>query len=364
MALPPLLAGVRAALELADTRTAALVAEVLDTALAEVDARPDDPDRLTAHLLEARLARMRGALPAARAKIAPVLAAATAGALAAEAWLERGRVEWNTGDALAAKDALGRAWQLAVAAGAARLAADARRIHGLVELHGGALAAAEGHFEAARRTYAELGERVRAASCGMNLGVAARQAGEAARAAEHVVAARALHAEAGARWGVAECENELGELARLAGDWAGAAAHYETARALNDALGSGDAVFNELNLALVRLETGDLEAARTGLSRGRAVLEAQGRLAVSHAVRVLERVAEALEPDVVESVTRPRAEEAARALAACGFVDADVARWAGRARDHANQRGAAGLADVFDRIHRSQQNALTGGSPS
>lgn len=355
LAIEPLLAGLRAALTLADTRTAAVLLPLLRAA-----ARPrpdDDPVHTEALLLEARLSRARGALGTARAATDEALARAPVGALAAEVSLERGRIAWNTGDIGGARGALERAWTLAREAQAPRLAADARRVLGLVLLHGGDRAAAEAHFEAARRAYEAADEPVWAATCVMNVGVAARQGDEPARARAAVLEARARHAAAGARWGVAECENELGELARAAGDWAAAADHYAQARAINDALGSGDAIFNELNLALVHLEAGDPSAASLALIRGRDVLEAQGRMAFAAAVRVLALAASTL-AEPASAAPTGEVEAAARDLSACGLVDPDVARWTARARDAAAQADRPDLATAFDGIHRAQQAAL------
>jgi tetratricopeptide (TPR) repeat protein len=354
-AVEPLLAGLRAALELADTRTAATVLSPLRTALRHV--APGETAHAVADLLEARLARARGALPAARGLVEGVVSGSrTDDAVAAEAWLEFGRIAWNMGDTVGARAALERAWALARSSGRPRLAADARRVHGLVLLHGGDRAGAEGHFEAARTAYRTLDEPVWAATCTMNIGVAARQGGELARARAAVTEALSGHAAAGARWGVAECENELGELSRAEGRWDEAAQHYGRALAINDALGSGDAVFNELNLALVRLEAGDHRAARLALARGQAVLEAQGRFAYAAAVRVLGLAAEAL--DTPDAGLIPRVAEAARDLAAAGLVDPDLARWSGRAGEHARAAGLPALADAFDGIHFAQRRAL------
>lgn len=269
---------------------------------------------------------------------------------------ERGRVAWQLG-----QPELAARWLREAAEGAAlmadrRLEADCKRVMGLVLLHRGLGDKATGFFDAALGEYEQLQDTVWAAACQMNKGVASRQSGDTTAARGLVQDARARFVAAGCRWGEAECENELGELSRVAKDFVAAEAHYRAALELNRWLGSGDAVFNEVNLGLVLSHEGRWTAARQAIKGALDTFEAQGRRAfvgLSHALMLPCSAGQRAWSQWDEHLW-----EAQMLLRQTGFVDFDIANELERAATLARDAGEGDRARRAFEAARAQWHGL------
>ena len=131
------------------------------------------------------------------------------------------------------------------------------------------------------------------------------------------------------------CANDLGELARYTGDRPAAAARYREALDRYTSVGSGNAVFPEINLGIVLVEEGRHSEARDVLLRALETVQSQGRRPLMGAVHAfLLPCSAALGdwPDWARHV-----EAASELLAESDFVDVDIATALERAGDLAAQ---------------------------
>ena len=269
---------------------------------------------------------------------------------------ERGRVAWQLGQPELAARWLSEAAEGAGLLADRRLEADCKRVMGLVLLHRGLGDKATGYFDAALGEYEQLQDAVWAAACQMNKGVAARQSGNTAAAKGFVEDARARFVSSGCRWGEAECENELGELSRMGKDYTAAMAHYRAALELNRWLGSGDAVFNEVNLGLVLSHEGRWMAARQAIKGALDTFEAQGRRAfvgLSHALMLPCAAGQRAWSQWDEHLW-----EAQMLLSQTGFVDFDIANELERAATLARDAGESVRAELAFEAARAQWHGL------
>ena len=220
----------------------------------------------------------------------------------------------------------------------------------------GRLAQAAVMFDAARGAFIGLGDYPSAGKAGLSLGEVARQAGQIPEAIAHVEAARGWLRAGGALWGEAECANKLGELARLAGDTGQAVTFYREAADLYRLLGSGMAIYPELNLGVVQLEEGRDAEARPVLEEVLNVFLRQGTRGMAGAAHGCLMCCCAGLADW--AVFDAHAQEAERALTASGFVDVDNARLAELAGDLCAAQGETVRAQVAWHMAQAQWRGL------
>ncbi len=337
-ALDPLAQGISERFDAGDSRTAEVLMGEREGALKDAALSDDDPRQADGPLARVRLLRMRGNFEQAEAGAEAVLAAAKKHGWddrRAIATQELGRLMWVQGRPELAAHKLADAVQLSLS-DPGRLA-DCKRVMGLVLMTRGLLEKASGYFEQALAAYEAVDDEVWAAACQMNLGVAVRQAGRLDEARVRVRVALARFTAADCGWGEAECLNELGEVARFDGDLAAAEACYRQALARNVSLGSGDAVFNEINLGLVLSLRGNTAEARAALEAGLETFDSQGRRAFVGVTHALLLPCEAADGDWRR--WDYHLTNAQIILDVTGFVDMDVAAALERAGDLAAAAG-------------------------
>ncbi|MCK6572508.1 protein kinase [Myxococcota bacterium] len=358
-ALDPLAAAARIRLTAGEYLRTATLLERHEACVEGANLPAHDDRRGEGWALRARLFRARGEFHDADAWAARAEAAARRHGwprLLAVALLERGRLAWHLGEPERAADRLGLARRQASEIDDARLVAECDWQLADLDLGRGQLAGAAAGFDRARTAFIALGDAVSAGKAGLSLGEVARQLGRHDEAAAHIAAARGWLDAGGARWGAAECENKLGELARAAGDMAGAAAHYREAARLYRELGSGMALYPELNLGVVQVEDGRYDEARPVLEGVLNVFIRQGTRGMVGAGHVCLMACCAGQNDGPGFDVHAAA--AAADLEASGFVDVDNARLAERAGDRWAERGETGRAQVAWALARSQWAAL------
>ena len=309
--------------------------------------------------LRARLLRARGEFLEADAWAARLEAGARRhgwAGLFSVALLERGRLAWHLGEPETAAARLELARAQAARLGDARLQAECEWQLADLALGRGQLASAAERFDSARAAFIALGDAVSAGKAGLSLGEVARQAGQLPEAVAHIEAARGWLRAGGAQWGEAECANKLGELARMAGELGRAGAHYREAAELYRSLGSGMAIYPELNLGIVQVEEGHFAEARPVLEEVLNVFLRQGTRGMVGAGHICLMACCAGLGDAPDFDAH--AQEAERALAASGFVDIDNARLAELAGDLWESIDDGGRAQVAWSLARTQWTAL------
>ena len=326
LALKPLAEAARERLDHGDNRMAlALLAERQASTLA-LGLDESDPRRGDGRALRIRLLRMRGKFEEAEAEADAVLEASAKyrwTQVRPVALVERGRLAWQRGRPELAERWLTEAAQLCAGAGDGQQLADCQRLMGLVFLHRGLHDKAHDCFKSALEAYERGQDVVWAGACRMNLGVVARHRGDLKSAGRWVRDALKSYQAAGCRWGEAECLNELGEAARFRRDLGSAEAYYRAALEHNLALGSGDAVFNEVNLGLVLSQRGNFDEARRALEAGLRTFDEQGRRAFVSVVHALLLPCEAAAGDWRRF--EYHLGNARMGLEISGFVDVDTA---------------------------------------
>ncbi len=357
-ACEPLLAGVRERLAVDEPRSGARLLSEVEGALAR--AEDGDPRRGQLLLLRCRHARTTGRLDVAEARARETLAA-----VRRHGWddhLAAALLELARTSALVGGDPEQvRGW-FEEAVDRAREAADlellgrARRTLANHLLRLGRVDEAEPLLHQARAASSAAGDGVGEATVLELLGEAAGKRGDPAGAEACLEAARAGYRTAGSRSGLLRAGIRLGDVVRGAGDPARAAALYREAADLGEAIGSGDAAFAAVNLALLLVDSGRWDEARLRLERARAEFERQGRSPLVAAVGAF------LLPCLAASGDWPAWDdllsEARAGLDRSGFVDPDVARAAERAADLAVEAGQRRQAHDALELARAQWLAL------
>ena len=265
LAVKPLLAAVRHALEMGDFPVTSAQLTALDEALAALGAGDGDPRHAETRLLRARLDRHCGETATAEADADAVIAAARAAgwrALLAEALVDRGSMAVDAGVGALAAPLFDEALRHARALGDQLLVARCRQWIGIVYMHRREFAPAERAFAAARDVCDTLGEDVSAGHCEVLLGRVAQARGDLDGALVIYRSAHARFGRAGSRVGLGATANQLGEIERMQGRLAAAEPHYQEALRHWSATGAINADFARANLALVRLERGGYAEAR------------------------------------------------------------------------------------------------------
>ncbi len=351
-AIEPLEVAARAWVEAGEPEEAETALASLREALAAIGAQETDARWGEALVLESRVAEYRAELGRAVevARAAEELAVrhgwgAVRGAIA----FQLGVLASKQGEPAAARAALESAVAVASQEGDGVLLADALRQLGMTLLHHGQPETARTRLEEALSMAESLDDRVGAGRCEFGLAQLAKGLGDFPSAAAHNLRAQQHLEAAGARNVLGACHNQLGELARLQGDLGAATRHYADALRTWDAMASGNAVFAQVNLALVLVERGRYQRARAALTAVLRRFEAQHRWSLAGSVHayLLPCEAAARSWDTFDR----HLEAAERLLARTGFRDPDAARMAER---------AAGLCDG-DRAARARAFAGNAG---
>ncbi len=133
---------------------------------------------------------------------------------------------------------------------------------GRVDEQRGDFEMARRHFAEARRLFGELGDPYGEAQAYNAIGDATRQSGDFDSAHKACLAALDRYRDLENIAGIADCLNDLAEGSRLNGELDEAREFAEESLRLYEAIGSGEADFVRLNLAMIQLENGDYGTAR------------------------------------------------------------------------------------------------------
>jgi tetratricopeptide (TPR) repeat protein len=207
-------------------------------------------------------------------------------------------------------------------------------------------------FERSRELYARIGDEHGVADHRIGAADVAWQARRLADAERLYGEAEALFGHLGNRYGIARARNGLGEVARVAGDLDEAARLYREAVALLDLVGSADAAFPRVNLALVALAQGRTEEARAQLVPLGDALAARGWHGL-RAVADTALLACGAEEGWTAAFARVRS-----VLDGEGLVEPDVAWLAERAGLRAAEEGAPAHARAAFELSLAQWTAL------
>ena len=332
--------------------------------------RPEDAHRGKLLVARGSLERHRGDLDAARRWAGQAVALSEEHGWAgvrAEALQQDGVVARLLGEPERARRRLDEAEEWASLIGDARLVASCRQEQGDALLRHGDLEGAADYYEKAGEDYAALGDDEGQAKCLRGLAGLARQAGGLEDATRRLHQALEHFQRCGSRWGMGACTNDLAEIARLRGDLDGAAEGYGEALRAYRAIGSGNAVFPEINLGIVRVAQGRHVEARVLLDDALTTVSAQGRRPLEAAVHAFLLPAVAAGKDWTAWETH--ADGATSLLAETGFVDVDIARALEQAGDLASTAGryrearrAWGLAlGQWEALDRTEEAASVSG---
>jgi serine/threonine protein kinase/tetratricopeptide (TPR) repeat protein len=183
------------------------------------------------------------------------------------------------------------------------------------------------------------------------LGEIARQQGDVDEAESHILEAIDLFTTQGSQTGLAGAFNNLGDIARIRGRLVEAQTHYASARRVLASMNMIDALYPQLNLAIVAIEMGRFAEAR-GLVEPIVADEHAIRLEVSPIAWLALATCEAY--DRRWESFDACIEAAERWLSDLRFRDVDVARLARRAADLAEAAGQQGRAVRARRIEALQ----------
>ncbi len=189
------------------------------------------------------------------------------------------------------------------------------------------------------------------------LGEIARQQGQVDAAESHILEAIDQFTAQGSQTGLAGAFNNLGDIARIRGRLVEAQTHYASARRVLASMNMIDALYPQLNLAIVAIEMGRFAEAR-GLVEPIVVDEHTARLEVSPIAYLALATCEAF--DRRWEPFDACLEAAERWLSDLRFKDVDVARLAKRAADLAEDAGQPGRAIRARRIEALQKAVLPG----
>jgi eukaryotic-like serine/threonine-protein kinase len=191
------------------------------------------------------------------------------------------------------------------------------------------------------------------------LGEIARQQGHVEAAESHILEAIDLFTAQGSQTGLAGAFNNLGDIARIRGRLVEAQTHYASARRVLASMDMIDALYPQLNLAIVAIEMGRFGEAR-GLVEPIVADEHAARLEVSPVAFLALATCEAY--DRRWEHFDACMESAERWLADLRLRDVDVARLAARAADLAEVAGQGGRAARARRIEALQSAAPATGA--
>ena len=191
-------------------------------------------------------------------------------------------------------------------------------------------------------------DHVGAGRCDFGLAQVMKRRGRYEAAAVYNRRAQVHLEAAGARNVLGACHNQLGELARLQGDPEAATAHYADALRVWEAMGSGNAVYAQVNLALILLERDRFENAREALNAALERFESQRQWSLAGAAHayLLPSCAAARDWRAFDR----HVEASHRMVSETGYADPDGARLARRAADMAEAIGVPDRAASARRL--------------
>ena len=135
---------------------------------------------------------------------------------------------------------------------------------------------AEAYYHLAEELYGELGDEKGVAGAHRGLGGLLRHAGDFENAARWIRESLQVYERIGARLGMANSLNDLGDFARHAQDWDEAERLYSQSESVYEACGSYAAVYPQTNLALLALQRGRVEEARSRVAEALELASARG----------------------------------------------------------------------------------------
>jgi len=341
-------AGLDALLEAVDeaqARGALLEAERLLALCEPASARlpPEDSRRIMVFMERARLLFARGAFAEVEALAGRLSVEARKQGhllLRARALRYRGMAAARLGDLERAEALLRQAEPMAAEAGDPTEVARCQVQLAPVLRQLGDIDGALDALSEARVGFAASADALGAADTALMLANVLASAGQDERAEPTLREAIARFEEIGRSLGLADCLNTLGDLHRRRGEHAEAQAAYERSRDLIREVGGHNWIFPVLNLGLLDLERGRLDAARVGLEAGLAAARKgrrRGILPWFHAALL------ALASRGVTGLDWE--EQAARLeelLAETGLEDRELASLLARAAEAADARGQPG----------------------
>ncbi len=332
-ALPLLLRGLEAALELDDLSHARRLGEEARRAIARLALPPTDPSQLRLGLLQARIMISAGRFSEAEAYAAPVQEAAAARGvddLAMEALrlltlAALGRVDIAVArpraDALAA---------LAASLGDESVLLRAHIAQAQVAMYAGELDPAEDHWQAAHDRL-DLASPDQAALIRFGVTQIAVLRGDYVEAERLAGASAEALERLGMRRRLAQALNTWGDALRKSGDPVGAVTAYRRAEHLLEAMGAVHATVVRINLGLTLLAAESFDEAGATLRRTLGEVRAQGHAAYEYAVRHALLAVTAAARDREAFAAHLAGLEAVREHG--HFVDADLASVAEQAGD-------------------------------
>jgi tetratricopeptide (TPR) repeat protein len=256
--------------------------------------------------------------------------------------IARSRAARWQGDARQARQLAGAAELRARELGGPRWVAEARLETALV---GKALGQLEEAAEAVARALTEfdrVGDPVGSARCVQVQGQICKQMGRHREASALLAQAEERFERAGHRLGMAQAANSRADVLRFGGDLAGAAALYRRARGLFRTVGSWEACYPDLNLALLAVAQGRGAEAESDIEALMPVFQQVGNPAVLAVLHVALAACSAGAGRWLSWDDHLR--EAAEQLSDSALADEDLARVAAVAADHAEAHGETGRA--------------------
>ncbi len=314
-----------------------LIADLAD-ALDAARVADDDPRRLRLRLQQARLARHQGDLSRAESearavrKVADFLRDRALSALADEE-IASGVLVRDPAAAVQMLEAIIADDPPGLSA-AARCRVRVMLAYQRLSLRGDAMPLAvdaERHAEA-------IGRDDLAAMARLTQALAAP---DDAEAGTRLTRAEAVFAAAGHRAGLAHCHNLRGEQARKAGDLVVAERFYRSAARLFELSSRSQALYPQLNLALIELERGLYDRAEASIGACAALTEGQDRVRARLVLPVFQAACDAGRGRWQACADQITA--AVEAQAGAGLAIEDARRWA---RFVAEQADAAGQTEI------------------
>ena len=339
-AVEPLAVAIEALLEGGEPTEAEALLGALRRVLESLRVPESDERRGDVMVLASRIAEFSADLERATAEAKKAEAASQQhgwGRVRARIFFQLGVLTTKHGLYAQAEAWLEQALELAEAVEDAALQAASQRQLGMVLLGNGRLDAAEPHLREGLRISQSVRDLVGAGRCDYGLAQLMKRRGNYEAAAVYNRRAQVHLEAAGARNVLGACHNQLGELARAQGDPDAATTHYSDALRVWSAMGSGNAVYAQVNLALVLLDRDLFDGARTALKSALKRFETQRQWSMAAAAHAY------LLPSCAAAKDWPafdlHTEEATRILAETGFADSDAARLARRGADLAETAG-------------------------
>jgi len=339
-ALAPLLSGASYRRESGEFRNAEMLLMEREDALRELSVPESDLRWVQGWVLLASLEVERQRLDRATAVAEQAQRCAQAGGMVRyEGWARHvlGRVACLQGNLDEAFAQLGLAAASAETVGDDELAAACQAGQGMASLLQDKLEEAARYCRDARRTYADSGHWLGAASMSLRLSTIALRAGRVSEASRHVADALSGFESVGALNSMALCITQRAAIERARAEGPAAERSLREAYGIYQRIGTDGFLVPLIHLAVMLLEQGQYEEARTLLDTATAGLERVGGWASMGALHALKLPAVAMAGDWDEfDRLLP---EADMLITNSGLVHEDVPAMARRAGDIARRAG-------------------------